>query len=172
MDKYIITSSGKSISKPTPKDQKLYNYVKQLANKKFKSPSGIYRSSWIVKEYKRRGGIYSGKKTSSSGLKQWFKEKWIDLNRPIRNSKGKVIGYKPCGRKSSNSKEKYPLCRPSRKINKRTPQTYKSISKKNIAKAKRTKSKIKNTGNIKFRGGNSQAYTICSVCHKIIPKTL
>jgi len=38
MDKYIITSGGKSISNPTPKDQKLYNYVKQLANKKFKSP--------------------------------------------------------------------------------------------------------------------------------------
>ena len=32
------------------KDLDLYNYVKELANKKFKSPSGIYRSSWIVKE--------------------------------------------------------------------------------------------------------------------------
>jgi len=45
-----------------PTDQKLYSYVKTLANKKFKSPSGIYRSSWIVKEYKKRGGKYSWSK--------------------------------------------------------------------------------------------------------------
>jgi len=163
-----MNSGGKSISKPFPKDQKLYNYVKQLANKKFTSPSGIYRSSWIVKEYKRRGGIYSGKKQSSIGLKRWFKEKWIDLNRPIKNSKGKVIGYKPCGRKSSKSKEKYPLCRPSIKINKHTPRTYKSISEKSIVKAKRAKSKIRNTGNIKFRGG--QMPTVCPVCRQTISK--
>lgn len=162
----MISSGGKTLSKPVPKDQKLYNYVKQLANKKFTSPSGIYRSSWIVKEYKRRGGIYTGKKTSSSGLGRWFREKWVDLNRPIRNSKGKVIGYKPCGRKSPKSKGKYPLCRPSRKISKHTPRTYKSISKKSIAKAKRTKSKIRHTGNIKFRGGSSSQ--ICPVCLKTI----
>ena len=95
---------------PVATNKALYNYVKQLANKKFKSKSGIYRSSWIVKEYKRRGGKYSGKKTSSSGLKRWYREKWVDLNRPIRNSKGKIIGYKSCGRKSvKGSKDKYPL---------------------------------------------------------------
>jgi hypothetical protein len=137
---------------PEPVNKALYNYVKQLANKKFKSPSGIYRSSWIVKEYKRRGGKYSGKKTSSSGLKRWFKEKWVDLNRPIRNSKGKIVGYKSCGRKSANSKGKYPLCRPSKRINKGTPKTYHSISKSSLKKAKREKSRIKSKGNIKFGG--------------------
>jgi hypothetical protein len=140
---------------PKPVNKALYNYVKQLANKKFKSPSGIYRSSWIVKEYKRRGGKYSGKKTSSSGLKRWFKEKWVDLNRPIRNSKGKIVGYKSCGRKSIKSNGKYPLCRPSKSVNKKSPRTYHSISQKSIKKAKREKSRIKNTGNIKFGGGKS-----------------
>lgn len=139
---------------PQPRDKALYNYVKQLATKKFKSKSGIYRSSWIVREYKKRGGKYIGKKTSSSGLKRWYKEKWIDLNRPIRNSKGKIIGYKSCGRpKIKGSKAKYPLCRPSKKINRYTPRTYKSISSKSISKAKREKSKIKHRGNIKFGAG-------------------
>lgn len=148
-------------SKPIPTNKSLYNYVKQLAKKKFKSKSGIYRSSWIVREYKRRGGKYSGKKSSSSGLKRWYKEKWVDLNRPIRNSKGKIIGYKPCGRfKIKGSKGKYPLCRPSRRINKGTPRTYHSISSKSIRRAKREKSRIKHKGNIKFGSGKirSQYY--------------
>jgi len=37
-----------------PINKKLYNHVKKLANQKFKSKSGIYRSSWIVREYKKR----------------------------------------------------------------------------------------------------------------------
>lgn len=146
----------------SPVDMKLYNYVKGLAKKKFKTSSGIYRSSWIVGEYKRRGGKYKGSKPKSSGLTRWYKEKWVDLNRPIKNSKGKVIGYKPCGRKSikSNNSNKYPLCRPSKRVNKGTPRTYKQISKQSISKAKREKSKVKGSGNIKFGGGKvrSQYY--------------
>jgi hypothetical protein len=138
---------GKNI----PKDASLYNSVKKAANKKFKSPSGIYRSSWIVKEYLRRGGKYSGSKDKSSGLSRWFKEKWVDLNRPIKNSKGKVIGYKKCGRKTQKIKGKYPLCRPSKSVNKKSPRTYKEISKKSLSKAKRDK---KSSNNIKFGGGS------------------
>jgi hypothetical protein len=148
---------------PQPTNKALYNYVKQLANKKFKSKSGIYRSSWIVREYKTRGGKYSGKKTSSSGLKRWYKEKWIDLNRPIRNSKGKIIGYKSCGRsKVKGSKDKYPLCRPLKRVNKGSPRTYRSISSHSISKAKKDKSKIKHKGNIKFGAG--QHGGDCDMC--------
>lgn len=105
---------------PKPINKTLYNHVKNLASKKFKSLTGIYRSSWIVREYKKRGGKYSGSKTKSSGLKRWYKEGWIDLNRPIRNSKNKIIGYHKCGRKSSKVNGPYPLCRPSRKITNKT----------------------------------------------------
>ena len=148
---------GEGDSSPKPTNKALYNYVKQLANKKFKSKTGIYKSSWIVREYKKRGGKYSGKKTSSNGLKRWYKEKWVDLNRPIRNSKGKIIGYKSCGRsKIKGSKNKYPLCRPSKRVNKGTPRTYHSISSKSISRAKREKSKLKHKGNIKFGGGEQE----------------
>jgi hypothetical protein len=152
------------LESPKPLDKELYNYVKKLANKKFKSPSGIYRSSWIVSEYKRRGGKYTGKKSSDIGLKRWYKEKWVDLNRPIRNSKGKIVGYKSCGRKSIKSKDKYPLCRPSKKVNKHTPRTYQSISKSSIKKAKSEKSRIKYKGNIKFGSGKKECGKSCPVC--------
>ena len=138
---------------PTPINKDLYERVKKSANNKFQSNSGIYRSSWIVKEYKKRGGKYRGSKPKKSGLKRWYKEKWIDLNRPIRKD-GKIVGYKPCGRKSTKKKsKKYPLCRPSKRISKQTPKTYKELGKKSIRKAKTKKSKVKHKSNIKFEGG-------------------
>jgi len=148
-----------------PLNKSLYKYVKNLADKKFLSKTGIYKSSWIVKEYKRRGGKYKGKKPSykSPGLKRWYKERWVDLNRPIKNSKGKVIGYKSCGRKSvKGSKDKYPLCRPLKKITSKTPKTVKSLSKRSILKAKKKKSKLKHKGSVQFGG----TILKCEYCSK------
>lgn len=130
--------------KPTPTDTKLYEYVKTLANKKFTSRSGIYRSSWIVKEYKKRGGKYIGTKSKTTGLLRWFRENWVDLNRPIKNSKG----FEPCGRKRNTLK--YPLCRPTNRITNKTPKTYKQISKSSIEKAKKMKQIYQHTKNVKF----------------------
>lgn len=139
----------------SPIDKDLYKYVKGLANKKFKSRSGVYRSSWIVREYKSRGGKYRGRKNSGSGLKRWYREKWVDLNSPIR-SRRKIVGYRSCGRtrsrrKRSLSRTKYPLCRPSRKINSRTPRTYRQISKKSIRSAKKYKSRHRHRGRASFK---------------------
>ena len=133
-----------------PTNTKLYNYVKSLASKKFTSPSGIYRSSWIVREYKKRGGKYTGSSSKSIGLKRWFKEDWVDLNRPKYNSKGKIIGYHKCGRKSSKIKGVYPLCRPSKHITSKSPKTYKQLSKKSIEKAKKLKKIYTYKKNINF----------------------
>ncbi len=121
---------------PVPKNKKLYNHVKKLANKKFKSPSGVYRSSWIVREYKKRGGKYIGRKSKNRGLQRWYREKWVDLKRPIRS---KRKGYHKCG----NVNGKYPLCRPSKRITSKTPKTYKELSKKSIKKAIKNKKNYK-----------------------------
>ena len=134
-----------------PLDIKLYNSVKKKANKVFTSKSGVYRSSWIVREYKKLGGKYSKSNKKSGGLKRWYKEKWVDLNRPIRNSRGKIIGYKNCGRKSTKNKGSYPLCRPSKRISKKTPKTYKELGTLSIKKAKKDKQKVKGTRSIKFK---------------------
>jgi hypothetical protein len=126
------------MTNPKPLDEKLYKHVKSLAKKKFKSPTGIYRSSWIVKKYKELGGKYSSRKPKTSGLKRWYKEKWVDLKR-----KNKDGTYAPCGRSTITKKSKYPLCRPSIRVNKSTPKTYKELSKKIISKAKKSKKSAK-----------------------------
>jgi hypothetical protein len=138
-----------------PTNQKLYDLVKSLANDKFDTRSGVYRSSWIVNEYKRLGGRFKGSKPRNSGLKRWYKEKWVDLNRPIRDSKGRVVGYEPCGRSSVNGRQQYPLCRPSSRVSPKTPQTHQELSKDSIRKAKKQKSKVKGSKNIKFGGSHT-----------------
>ncbi len=150
-----------------PLDNKLYSYVKKLADKKFNSKTSVYKSSWIVHEYKKRGGKYQTNsnyrrsKTSgskSSGLTRWYKEKWIDLNRPVHDSTGKIIGYESCGRKHASDKTKYPLCRPSKRVTLQTPRTYKELSKNSIDQAKKIKFKNKGNINVIFKGGNPQYY--------------
>ena len=119
------------MTKPKPTNIKLYNKIKADAKRKFDVYPSIYANSWLVREYKRRGGKYSGKKTSSSGLSRWYKEEWIDTCKLPRIVK--------CGRPSTNMsfgkwKRTYPYCRPRYKVNAGTPKTASSLSKSEIAR--------------------------------------
>lgn len=116
------------MSKSKPLDKKLYEKVKREAKKKFDVWPSAYASGWLVQEYKRRGGRYSGKKSKDSSLSRWYKEKWIDVCQlPKKVS---------CGRKSTKGyaalKRKYPYCRPSVKVNSKTPKLATKLSKSRI----------------------------------------
>ena len=114
---------------PQPKNKTLYNRVKSQAKKKFKVWPSAYASGWVVKEYKRRGGTYTGKKKSTkTGLGRWFAEKWVNVCTSPRRS---------CGRPKlslSAWKKKYPYCRPSRRISSGTPKTASELSKAELAR--------------------------------------
>ncbi len=43
---------------------------------------------------------------AKKGLREWVKEKWVDIGAPKKNGK-----FQPCGR-SKGSKRKYPKCVP------------------------------------------------------------
>ena len=130
-------------AKNSPANPQLYNRVKAAAKRKFKVWPSAYASAWLVREYKKRGGKYKGKKSTSrsrrssnSGLQRWFKEKWINVCKlPKRVS---------CGRPKtsvSNWKKTYPYCRPSRRVNKSTPKTAQELSKEEIRRRCRRKRK-------------------------------
>ena len=129
---------SKSRSKsPKPTQPKLYNRVKAAAKKKFKVWPSAYASSWVVREYKRRGGKYSGSRPSkSTGLTRWFDEKWINVC--------KLPKKVACGRPKTNIrdwKKKYPYCRPSKKVTKGTPKIASKLTAGQIrSRCKRKKS--------------------------------
>jgi hypothetical protein len=106
-----------------PLDKELYKRVKLEADIIFVKPSA-YKSGWIVKTYKNRGGRYSGKKTKE-GLTRWYKEEWRD------------IGNK-----------EYPVYRPTKIINKNTPLTAQEISPTKLKKQIELKQIIKGAKNL------------------------
>ena len=135
---------------PTPVDKALYDKVKAEADKKFLAPTSIYKSSWIVAEYKRRGGIYAEPKQKNKGLLRWFRERWVDLTRPIKDKKGNIVDYEDCGRAKATTRGTYPLCRPMKRITKDTPTTVSELPHSAIKKAKTEKQKVKQTEHITF----------------------
>ncbi len=118
-----------------PSNPALYNRVKAEAKRKFKVWPSAYASGWLVKEYKKRGGTYKGKKThKTEGLRRWFDEKWIDVC--------KLPKKVPCGRPKSalkKWKKKYPYCRPSKRISRKTPKIARDLSKSEIERRCRKK---------------------------------
>jgi hypothetical protein len=123
--KYMKSRSkcGKG-KKSIPTNKRLYNSIKASVKKKAKVWPSAYASGQLVRQYKSRGGKY---RCGFGSLDRWFKEKWVDVCRP------KGQGYESCGRKKSSWK-KYPYCRPSKRINKSTPQTVGEIGKAKIKK--------------------------------------
>lgn len=126
---------------PEPINKKLYNKVKEEADKLFLSKTSAYKSGWIVKTYKERGGKYIGEQPVKTGLVRWFNEKWININKPDDVE---------CGRKKATVKGEFPLCRPSVKVTQKTPKIVSEIPVKDINKAKKEKQKVKNKGRITF----------------------
>lgn len=108
-----------------PTNTALYAKVKSEAKKRFKVWPSAYASAWLVKEYKRRGGKYKGKRDGDSGLSRWFAEEWIDVCQLPR----KVICGRPKGGYSAGKySREYPYCRPLNRVNRKTPRTVEELS--------------------------------------------
>ena len=102
-------------------DKELYERVKKQADSIYKKPSA-YKSGYIVSQYKKQGGKYSGKKPKD-GLTNWFASDWTDIG-----------GLE------------YPVYRPTKKIS--NALTVSEIDKKNLQKQIKLKQKIKGTKNL------------------------
>jgi len=83
-------------------------------------------------------------------LDRWFKEKWVDISR--KDSSG---NYAPCGR-SDADKGKYPKCRPSRKVNSKTPVTTRELTDKEERSAIRKKRKAEREKSSQSAGGGAR----------------
>jgi hypothetical protein len=105
----------------------LYEKAKKIADEKYSKPSA-YKSGFIVKKYKELGGTYSDD-NQPKNLKRWFEEDWKD------------VGHL-----------RYPVYRPTKKINKHTPLTPKEIEPENLVQQILLKQKIEGNSNLpKFK---------------------
>ncbi|MBQ87180.1 MAG: hypothetical protein CMQ16_12335 [Gammaproteobacteria bacterium] len=58
----LMATKRKKSKSPTPTNPALYARVKAAAKRKFSTYPSAYANSWLVREYKKRGGKYRGKK--------------------------------------------------------------------------------------------------------------
>jgi len=73
-------------------------------------------------------------KNVNEDLRNWFKEKWVDVSRKVDGK------HPPCGRKDADGRA-YPKCRPSKKVSSETPKvasSYDKGEKKAMTQQKRT----------------------------------
>ena len=125
--KYRCSTFGRSV----PINKTLYNRIKNKIKHKVKRWVDAYAYAQLVREYKRKGGKYRYSRFGKEGLTRWFKEKWIDV------CTGKV-----CGRKKG-SKRKYPYCRPSIRVNAKTPKKASQLTRSEIKRLCLKKHRIK-----------------------------
>lgn len=119
-----------------PADKTLYESVKRRIYKKMPKHSA-YRSGLLVKEYKeaykkkhKKSNAYTGKKTKE-GLTRWYKEDWrTQDNKKTYKKKGDVF-------------------RPTKKISKKTPKTYKELGGMKSERVKKAMKEKKRTGRVK-----------------------
>lgn len=112
---------------PIIKDMNLYNKVKKMSDDIYNKNSA-YKSGYIVKKYKELGGEYIDD-NKEKNLKRWFKEDWKDI--------GKL---------------NYPVYRPTKRINNKTPLLISEINKDNLKEQIKLKQKIKGEKNLpKFK---------------------
>jgi len=108
---------------PIVANKDLYNQVKNEANKIYGKPSA-YKSGWIVKTYKNRGGTYRDDNEPKT-LERWFIEEWGDIGG-----------------------QEYPVYRPFKRITKDTPLTADEIDPKQALEQIRLKQIIKGDANL------------------------
>lgn len=120
--------------RPSPADPALYRRVQQVAKRRFVWPS-IYANSWVVREYKQRGGIYrptcAAGKQARQGLRKWFDEEWVDLSRPLGPGR-----WAPCGRPKAGRRA-YPKCVPLARARAMTPAQIQSAIRRKRAVERR-----------------------------------
>ena len=108
---------------PKINNPELYEKAKKMADETYSKPSA-YKSGFIVKTYKGMGGTYSDDKEDKN-LKRWFQENWTDVG---------------------NSS--YPVFRPTKRINKKTPLLASEIKPSNLLKQIKLKQIYKGKKNL------------------------
>jgi len=97
---------------------KIYEKAKKIADEVYKRHSA-YKSMFLVKKYKELGGKISEEGERGSKLADWRQEQWLHVLPFLKEGKKEVCG---------STKEKK-SCRPTRKINSKTPLTLNELIK-------------------------------------------
>ena len=121
-------------------DKDIYERAKKKIYKEHQKHSA-YRSMALVKEYKKMGGRIDESKAKKKGTTKWLKEKWKNLT-GVAEGKMSIKEAPKCGNKYKGQKAPS-ICRPTKKVDDKTPKLAQSYSKSQLVKALEIKKKNK-----------------------------
>lgn len=126
MDKYI--------------DKPIYDKAKDIVDKQYKKHSA-YKSMQLIRTYKELGGRIN-EKFGKGGTSTWRSEKWKNLS-PVALDLTSIKKAPVCGVKHPKQGKNKSICRPTVKVNSKTPKLAQSFSKTQIRRAQQLKNKGK-----------------------------
>jgi hypothetical protein len=116
--------------------------------------ANMYASS-VCSGKVKPGGKKKVKKAKGGGLREWVKEKWVDIGAPKKKGK-----YQPCGRKKG-SKRKYPKCVPLAKATQMSKSQKESAVKRKRSKAQGVGGKPTNVKTFAAKSGGTLLVASC-----------
>ena len=116
--------------------------------------ANMYASS-VCSGKVKPGGKKKVKKAKGGGLREWVKEKWVDIGAPKKKGK-----YQPCGRKKG-SKRKYPKCVPLAKATRMSKSQKESAVKRKRSKAQGVGGKPTNVKTFAAKSGGTLLVASC-----------
>ena len=116
--------------------------------------ANMYASS-VCSGKVKPGGKKKVKKAKGGGLREWVKEKWVDIGAPKKKGK-----YQPCGRKKG-SKMKYPKCVPLAKATRMSKSQKESAVKRKRSKAQGVGGKPTNVKTFAAKSGGTLLVASC-----------
>ena len=138
--------------------EKLCAKGKAAAKRKFdvypSAYANMYASS-VCSGKVKPGGKKKVKKAKGGGLREWVKEKWVDIGAPKKKGK-----YQPCGRKKG-SKRKYPKCVPLAKATRMSKSQKESAVKRKRSKAQGVGGKPTNVKTFAAKSGGTLLVASC-----------
>ena len=93
------------------------------------------------------------RKVAKKGLRQWVKDKWVDIANPRSDG-----SFPPCGRSKGEKRGKYPKCVPLAKARRMTEGQRKSAVRRKRAKAQGVGGKPTNVKTFAVKGGLADYY--------------
>ena len=116
--------------------------------------ANMYASS-VCSGKVKPGGKKKVKKAKGGGLREWVKEKWVDIGAPKKKGK-----YQPCGRKKG-SKRKYPKCVPLAKATRMSKSQKESAVKRKRSQAQGVGGKPTNVKTFAAKSGGTLLVASC-----------
>ena len=116
--------------------------------------ANMYASS-VCSGKVKPGGKKKVKKAKGGGLREWVKEKWVDIGAPKKKGK-----YQPCGRKKG-SKRKYPKCVPLAKATQMSKSQKESAVKRKRSRAQGVGGKPTNVKTFAAKSGGTLLVASC-----------